>query len=241
MPDKRRHRGPHPEDLSLFDQPHLSDLQSATRDLSWLLSRGYSTPGSVKLVGDRYALAARQRLAVQRSSCSDSSLTMRKATEVAVEELQNQNLDIDGFNLLTTIEAALAGGIIIVGRDGCYRDMASIHGTYRMVQESASALELIGEYLAGLQVADALWLLDAPVSNSGRLAAEMRAIAEQCQLKWQVELLSDPDSALRQSTNIVVSADSVILDDCQRWFNLAAEIVTQCIPQARVIAMTEPR
>jgi hypothetical protein len=29
------------------------------------------------------------------------------------------------------VEAALAGGVILACRDGAYRDMASIHGTWR--------------------------------------------------------------------------------------------------------------
>src|SRR6266404_1471952 len=43
---------------------------------------------------------------------------------------------IDGFNLILTLESALGGGVMLVGRDGCYRDMASVHGTYRRVEET---------------------------------------------------------------------------------------------------------
>ena len=56
MPDKRKHRGPHPEDRQLFSPQQLNGLQSATRDLNWLLSRGYAVNSSLKLVGDRYQL-----------------------------------------------------------------------------------------------------------------------------------------------------------------------------------------
>ncbi len=58
MPDRRKHRGPHPEDRRLFAPEALPRLRAAAGDLSWLLSRGYAPESSLKLVGDRYALAA---------------------------------------------------------------------------------------------------------------------------------------------------------------------------------------
>ena len=44
-----------------------------------------------------------------------------------------------------------------------------MHGSYRKVEETLPALRLVGKTLAHFGVADALWLLDRPVSNSGRL------------------------------------------------------------------------
>ena len=89
-------------------------LQSATADLCWLLSRGYPQVAAVKLVGDRFALKQRQRLAVARSSCSDEQRSMRLSKQLDASSLRHRAVVIDGFNLLTTIEAALAGGYIIV-------------------------------------------------------------------------------------------------------------------------------
>ena len=71
MPDTRRHRGPHPEDAELFAPASWPALRAATTDLSWLLSRGYAEPSSLKLVGDCFQLTERQRTAVMRSACSD--------------------------------------------------------------------------------------------------------------------------------------------------------------------------
>ena len=91
------------------------------------------------------------------------------AEQVSPEQLAGRRVDLDGFNVLTTVEAALSGGVVIVGRDGCYRDMASMHGSYRKVTETRPALMLIGEVLAELGTGECQWYLDQPVSNSGRL------------------------------------------------------------------------
>lgn len=221
MPDQRKHRGPHPEDASLFAPGNLPQLRQATSDLSWLLSRGYATPSSLKLVGDRYELNVRQRSAVARCACSDESQTRRQQQEVPPSALAGAELWIDGYNVLTSLEAALSGGAILHARDGCYRDLASMHGSYRKVAETLPAIHLLQQVLESLQVESCRWLLDQPVSNSGRLKKIILSVAAERGSRWEVELLPDPDAVLKDVEFLVASADSQILDAAPRWFNLA--------------------
>lgn len=214
-------------------------LRAALADLSWLLSRGYAEPSALKLVGDRFQLAERQRIAVMRSACPDQALQHRRQTQVPAEGLAGQRLDIDGFNLLTTVEAALAGGVILGGRDGCYRDMASMHGSYRKVDETEPALTLIGEVLSGFCPAECCWYLDRPVSNSGRLRARLERLAAERGWPWQVELAPDVDPLLAVSPHIVATADSVILDRCARWCNVAREILGRRLPGVTVLRLQD--
>ena len=239
MPDTRTHRGPHPQDARLFGPEARPQLRQATSDLSWLLSRGYVNPSSLKLVGDRYRLCARQRTAVERAACSDADLARRKAHQVDAQGplLKGRPLWLDGYNVLTTIEAALAGGVILAARDGTYRDMASMHGSYRKVAETQPALELLGEVTAGLGVAECLWYLDRPVSNSGRLKKVIERMAAERGWTWTVELVPDPDGILAETDQIVATADSVILDRCHAWFNLARETIASHAPDADVLEL----
>ncbi|MHC4389515.1 MAG: DUF434 domain-containing protein, partial [Planctomycetota bacterium] len=124
MPDKRTHRGPHPADAKLFAPEAVSDLRAALVDFSLLLTKGYAEKSSLKLVGDRFPLTERQRLAVMRSACSDQKLISRRQRCVSVEALAGQRLAIDGYNVLITVEAAMSGAVIFKGRDGCFRDLA---------------------------------------------------------------------------------------------------------------------
>jgi len=236
MPDSRRHRGPHPEDHRLFADERVEDLRKAVVDFSLLLSRGYATPSAIKLVGDHFNLTERQRTAVQRASCSDQAMEIRAKSEVQLPQIANQPLLIDGYNILTTLETALSGGPIFACRDGCLRDMASIHGTYRKVEETIPALKLLGEFLAGANAAPIKILLDSPVSNSGRL----KAVIEEANSDWNVQLVANPDPILAASDQIVVSADSVILDAAKRWLNLARLIVTSRIADAWIVDLSKP-
>ncbi len=238
MADCRKHRGPHPEDHELFAPAMLSRLRMATGDLGWLLSRAYAPASSLKLVGDRFDLRKRQRLAVARCACGSDSATNRSSREVDPSRLKGRQLGIDGYNVLTSIEAALGGGVIIGAMDGCYRDMASMHGTYRKVEETRPAIELLGRWLAEQHPGQCHWLLDQPVSNSGRLKTILLHVAESFGWNWQVDLVADPDPILSRSTDIVISADSMILDRCETWFNLVRHVIDERVEGAWIVDLS---
>jgi hypothetical protein len=227
MTDRRRHRGPHPQDHVLFQERVWPRLQAATEHLSWLLTRGYAEPSSLKLVGDRFDLTERQRTAVLRGACSDQQLAARRERLLPLPALEGRTVAIDGFNLLTSVEAGLAGGMLLRCRDGCIRDMASMHGSYRKVEETRPAIELVGALLQRLRVGSAIWLLDQPVSNSGRLKQILLEMAHEGGWDWKAELVPDPDAILSEATECVVTADSGILDRCRAWRHLAGEALAE--------------
>ena len=235
MPDRRTHRGPHPQDDELFSPAALPRLRDAVADLSWLLSRGYALPGALQLVGNRYELESRQRQAVTRSACTDEAVMRRRSAEVLAGSLRGATLLIDGYNVLTTVEAALGGAVVLLGRDGSLRDIAGVHGTYRRVEETLPALRLVRLYLSSIAVGRCEWYLDAPVSNSGRLKAMIESAARDAGWDWTVQVVPNPDVVLSASPDVVASADSVILDHCRRWFALAREVVAASAQGARLV------
>ncbi len=226
MPDRRRHRGRHPADAELFAPSALPTLRRAVEELSWLLSRGYSEPSALKLVGDRHELVARQRTAVGRAACGDEVRGRRVNKRVEVEALAGETLAIDGFNLLISVESALSGGLVLRCRDEVWRDLASIHGSYRSVEETDPALTLVGELCARAKVSAIRWLLDRPISNSGRLRGRMEQLAAERGWLWTVELSDNPDRPLAAERDaIVASADGLILDGCARWIDLVTPLL----------------
>ena len=237
MPDNRKHRGQHPADAQLFDFTQWPKLQQAVRDMSWLLSHGYAEKSVLKLVGDRYRLKERQRLAVLRSACSSQAALHRRSTELNAEQLQNKTLYLDGFNVLITIESALSKGLIFEGVDSCYRDLASIHGSYKKVLETEKAILLIGELLDRLSLTKSIWYFDRPVSNSGKLKQIVLDLADKMNWKVEVELHSNPDKVLKECGLPVASSDSVVLDAAASWFNLARFIIEKHFHDIDVLPM----
>ena len=196
-------------------------MAKSVRDLSWLRTEGYSEVASLKLVGDRFSLDSRQRNAIRRSSCSDQSLEIRQKNEVDSKQTGGKVLRIDGFNILTTIESALSGAVIIIGRDGVYRDIASLHGTFRKVLETKPAIELIADAVKSLPVENCIWHFDKPVSNSGQISKLVREVGDEKGVKWETILEHDPDPTLAKSLDVIATADSVILDQCREWIGMA--------------------
>jgi hypothetical protein len=174
-------------------------------------------------------------VAVERAACSDSSRAGRQASRLDRPQLAGRALWLDGYNVLTTVEAALSGGVILAARDGTYRDMASMHGSFRKVAETRPALEMIGRVVAELEVAECRWYLDRPVSNSGRLKTVIEDVAAAHGWPWQVQLVADPDPILAEADEVIATADSVILDRCQTWFNLARETIDRHLPETDVV------
>ncbi|MBV8856591.1 MAG: DUF434 domain-containing protein [Acidobacteria bacterium] len=238
-PDRRRHRGAHPEDARLFEAARLGALRVAVSELSWLLSRGYQAKSALKLVGDRHNLRERQRLAVARAACPDGSREGRRARRVDAGGVEGEGLVVDGFNLVILLEAALSGGVLVLGRDGCVRDLSSVHGSYRAVEETERAILLAGEALELLQPSTVLWLLDSPVSNSGRLAARVREVASARGWPWEVRVEFNPDREIVKSDRVAVTSDSNVLDGVKRWLNLGRMIVEKYVEGAWVIDLSK--
>jgi hypothetical protein len=237
-PDRRRHRGAHPEDARLFEAARLDALRVAVSELSWLLGRGYQTKSALKLVGDRHNLRERQRLAVSRAACAEGDCARRQLSRVSEADVLGEGLVVDGFNLIILLEAALSGGVLVRGRDGCVRDLSSVHGSYRAVEETERAVLLAGEALGPLAPSSVEWLLDSPVSNSGRLAARVREVAAGRGWPWEVRVEFNPDREIVKSDRIAVTSDSNVLDGVKRWLNLGRMIVEKYVEGAWVIDLS---
>ncbi len=235
MPRHQTHRGLAPKDERLFAARQLPALRAATSDLCWLLDRDYALRSAVELVGNRHNLTSRQRMAVSRCVCSIEDAQRRQQLQVEPSQLAGKELWLDGYNVLTVLESALAGGIVLLGRDGCCRDIAGIHRRYRKVNETFPVLQMVGEVAAAWGVSRCRWWLDKPVSNSGRLKTLILETAASAGWNMDVELTFSPDHVLSHTDEVIATSDGIVLDRCQRWVNLVRLIITERIPQARLL------
>ena len=235
MQTSSRHRGADPEDERSFGAKPLPTLRQATSDLCWLLDLGYGIASATELVGDRHHLSRRQRIAIARCACSQVARDRRRQHCLVASQLQGQELWLDGFNVVTAIETALGGGVILIGRDGCCRDVAGVYARYHRVAETVPALQAVGRLASQWGVTRCCWWLDSPVDNCGRLKEIILQVAAEAGWPWDVELVTNPDRVLSAAQQIVSSSDHAILDRCQRWFNLVCEVITQCAPPARIV------
>lgn len=219
-------RGPHPADADLFGAQHVPALREAASHMAWLLERGYAEPSTLKLVGDRFALRERQRTALRRSVAATGVVAKRRAKRVAPDALRGRRLAVDGFNGVIVLESALSGGVLLRGLDGALRDLASVHGSYRRMERTFEALAGMAETLARWGPAEVCWVLDRPVSNSGRLRQWILDAAPP-DLVWTVTLEPDADAVLMAFDGVVASGDAWILDSVTAWFDLPAAVIAE--------------
>ena len=221
----KRNRGKQSSDDIWFGQKWLASFKEAADDVGFLLSRGYAHNSVLQIVGNRYKLNKRQRSALFRIGASDQEIAGRNKSSCSAKDLKNKTVEIDGFNILILLESTLSGGFVFKARDGLYRDISSVHGSYKRVMKTEEAILLIGKTLKSLSIQSAKWYLDQPVSNSGRLKTRLMEISRENDYNWEVDLVFNPDKVLAESEYIAISSDGWILDRKDKWFNLGAYIL----------------
>ncbi|MEQ8154798.1 MAG: DUF434 domain-containing protein [Clostridiaceae bacterium] len=235
MSSRTIRRGFDPNDRKWFSKTAISKLGIAQEEIQWLLDRGYKLGPIMEFIGNHYQLSSRQRIALQRATSSKSQYDKRKSSMLPLESTNEGCLYIDGFNLIITLEVALSGSLIILGKDGVLRDLAGLRGNYSLIDNTDKALMLIGEAFRKLSVPEVKFYLDAPVSNSGRLKNRILEYADVWNIPVHVELVPNADVLLSKMER-VITGDSIILDQCKSWFNLSKKIVDDYIKDAKIIS-----
>lgn len=222
MADSRAaRRGYVPDDERNFSLESIEKLRVASRHVLYLINEGYDLKQASTFVGNHFLLSERQRLAVMRSLATAEQLAMRKAKLLTAAEAAGRDVWIDGFNTVITLEVLKCDSILFSCMDGTVRDIASLRGTYRIIPETEDAVRLLFDSLEEMEIHSATVLLDQPVSNSGRLKALIAELAVEYPFALDIQIQKDVDRELYEKEN-VISSDSIILDRCLSWINLAA-------------------
>ena len=229
-------RGFMPTDERDFSEKALPKLRKAAEEVYFLLNRGYPVTSTTRFIGDHYQLSERQRLALARTVSPGESIRSRKLREVT--DIAGKTLYIDGFNVIIGLEIAYSDSMLFHCMDGTIRDLAGLHGTYRLISQTDSAIRALLASLGELGVEKAVIYLDQPVSNSGRLRQRILEFAENIPFSLEVEI-ENPVDAILKTKPLVASADAIILDECQQWFNLVKYVVETQIGEYPYIAITQ--
>lgn len=217
------------DDPKEFNSGAIEKLQKAGKDVQYLLNQGYPVKSATTFVGNHYLLSERQRLALARAISADEAIALRKAKEV-VTVSEGCTVNIDGFNTIISLEVALSESLLLKCMDGTVRDLAALRGTYRLIDKTDDAIRLIGRKFSEYKVGKAVFYLDAPVSNSGRLKVRIMELLAEYDFEVQVEVINQVDSALEKLDN-VITGDAIILDKCISWINLNRQIIDEYIGQ----------
>ncbi|WP_165828347.1 DUF434 domain-containing protein [Chryseobacterium phosphatilyticum] len=231
-----RNRGKNTGDDTLFSsEKQLGKLRLAVQDMHYLLTREYPEKSASVLVGHRYRLKPRQIQAVRGASASEQQLYQRKSKQQKASDLKGKTVYLDGFNVLILLESLLSEAYIFEGLDRCFRDLSEVHGTYKRVNQTLKAIELVEAFYRKNEIQKLIWVFDQPVSNSGRIKQIILDFSRENNLNWEAELQYNPDKFLVESSEIIISSDAWILDHCKEWFNLIGYLIEEESPPVNLL------
>lgn len=228
-------RGYGPKDMTEFGSDAAEKLNAAAQEIVFLMNRGYDTKSASTFVGNHHLLSERQRTALTRIISTRAALEERERKQLFQAP---ESIVLDGFNTIITLEVALSGSLLLQGMDGTIRDLAGLRGSYRIVDKTVRAAELLLNRLEDLKVKNALFYLDQQVSNSGRLRALLLDKAKGRSLQVQAKLHPGVDGVLSRMEN-VITADAIILDKCGSWYNLNRGLIEKFVPDAWIFCLDE--
>ena len=200
-------------------------LRKAAIDFQYLLNRGFPRRPSLELVGNRYGLSYDQRHLLHRGVFSDGDAKARKRKKVPLHALHDQDLAIDGHNVLITIEAALSGRPLISSNEGFIRDISGLSGDFRRTEVTGKAIGLVFEFLRKVKPRYTLFLFDAPISKSGLLAREVRERLSGEGLPGDAQAVKVPEKAILGFRGVVATSDTAVIDRARAAFDLAGYLV----------------
>lgn len=203
------------------------DLWKAAEDLRYLLNQGYPRDASLQLIGNRYNLDHDHRHLLRRGVFATSTAGQRKNKKVSLEEIRGKGLAIDGYNCLITLESALKGKTILLADDGFIRDISGVSGSYRETPATNQALGLIIDFLLAAAPTEVLFLLDAPISASGKLATRIRGLMKEQGLAGAAQAVKVPEQLMIGYEGIIATSDTALIDQSEQVFDLAGHLIKE--------------
>ena len=215
---------------SLRNMTPSVDIQKAAEDLRFLLTRRYPRKAALELVGNRYSLTADQRHLLHRGVFADVDARLRCSKRISIRNLRQKKLAIDGYNVLITVEAALSGRPLVLADDGFVRDISGLSGNFRKSRKTGEALQGLFDALKKWRPQHTLFLFDAPISKSGRLAQEVRERLKEAGLAGDAMAVPVPERILLGFQGVVATSDTAIIDRSQEVLDLAGYLVKRIKP-----------
>lgn len=207
-------------------QKILSRLESPIIEFRFLLDRGYKRTHALRFVGEHHQLESTHRNVLERVVFPEEEARKRKKHLVSAKDLSGQDIVIDGFNILISLDCLKTQAPLFLADDGVYRDIAARKGI-KNLQTIRENLTMLCELFSTLGVNQVLFIFDQQVSRSGEIAALTRAVIKETALVGQGITEPQTDRAVINASEkaVVCSSDRVIIDGSPRVFDAISYFV----------------
>lgn len=205
-------------------------ISEAVHDLRYLLNRGYRKKGALKFVSDRYLLNIHERNYLARKVFSREVAVSRQNKILHISRVKDENIFVDGYNVLITVESICTGQPSLVRcDDGFLRDVNAVFGKYSIKNTTKTALTQIILLLKCYKPKFVEFLYDSPVSQSGELSKITRNLLNANDVPGCAVTSKNVDSELinlsKEVQGIIATSDSAVIDKIQRVVDIPCEIL----------------
>jgi hypothetical protein len=203
------------------------DFMTAAGEYLWMLSRKFPQKASLKLVGDKYMLARDMRQVLYRGISAESSALKRKEKIAGLRP--GDNVLVDAYNVLFTVNNYLLGKPVFISNDGLLRDAGEMRGSIVNKPVFARSVNLLLEALKALPPATFRLYLDEPVSYSRKLGTDLSGDMARMEIRGEALTARSADHMLKEeSSDAICTSDSAIIDHYTgRIFDLPRFILDQ--------------
>lgn len=208
------------QELSQNPSPHRQ-LHQAARDFFFLQNRGYPRRSALEWVGNRYQLDYLERQLLHRGVFGQGKALLRRSRRRRGLVWSEEWLVVDGHNVQITVESALLERPVLRANDGPIRDLAGQSARFRLTETSEMAVDLIFGFLSEYRPAQALFLFDAPISQSGLLASFYQKRMHALGLPGSARAVPVPEREFPYTRSLVASSDYAVLEKASSWVDLA--------------------
>lgn len=189
------------------------NLIQAMRDYLYLLDRNYPQKSSLKLVGDKYQLSGEERSILYRGISGKELSLIRRAKLIG--RFSGKRVYIDTYNILFTLANYLNGRPVFISTDGFLRDAGELRGRFSQKKLLERTLRMVYDFIMEYKKAEYIFLIDQPVSNSGKLASEINDFLFKNHIEGSAGTCESPDYSIITEAgekDIVCTSDSIIIE-----------------------------
>ncbi len=215
-------------------------LGQAIEDFYYLVNRGYNRDSVLDFVTARYKLSRLERLLIYRAVFDWRVSETRRKKIVSEKELSDAFLLIDGFNVLSTIQSSLYSDILVRGTDKIVRDLSAYMRKIRVSPHLITSLYISLLFIDNFSPKYVLYVFDSQVSKSMLMVRAVSCFTKVMNMlaNGRIERNTDKYIITNSTDAIVVSSDSVIVDNVDKVYDLGGK-VAEIISMETIIDLSE--
>ncbi len=203
----------------------MPDPEAAVSEIRYLLERFYPKKSAFTYVCNHHRLDLEFRHIFTRVMYPQSTITSRRAKTVGCGEIDNNEVWIDGYNILIGVESAIRGDPVYLCDDGFLRDTRGVFRNFHSSNETVQALYELLSVLALHNPKRVEIVFDSQISKSGEMARLVDQKMKEIGISGCARTSKQADFDLKKCNRMVATSDGRIIDAVEHVVNLQSCIL----------------